>query len=162
MDIIDNSQPQEELTFEEMMNDDPSRQTYSDDEFTCVSESETTVSSIAGGNKKKYNKGDRKGDKTIKYYKDKKIIIEMFPTSDVMGAPIRSATDGIIYTNITVGSFGENLFFKVRNTMTKDGVKTYYYSSPEEYERHTLTQVNDDIKKTWSEKYAYTNSILNV
>uniref|UniRef100_A0A6C0IKR1 Uncharacterized protein n=1 Tax=viral metagenome TaxID=1070528 RepID=A0A6C0IKR1_9ZZZZ len=159
---MDNSQPQEELTFEEMMSDEPPHQTYSDDEFTCVSESDADGSSNAGGNRKKNNKGDRKGDKTIKYYKNKKIIIEMFPTSDVLGAPIRSASDGIVYTNITVGSSGENLFFKVRSTILKDGVKTYYYSSPEEYERHSLTSVHDDVKKVWSEKYAYTNSILNV
>jgi len=159
MDTMDNDQPQEEMTFEEMMGEDLPHQTFLDDDFTCVSESETTLSSKVGGFNKK-NKKDRKSDKVIKYVQNRKVIIEMFSTSDTTGAPIRSATDGIIYTPLRVGSLGENLFFKVRNTTSKDGVKSYYYSTPEEYERHTLNTVTDDIKKTWSDKYAYTDSIL--
>ena len=86
----------------------------------------------------------------------------MFSSSDLPGAPIKSAADGIIYTSIPIGSFGENLFFKVRSTVSKDGAKTYFYSSPEEYERHTLNTINDDIKKAWSEKYAHASSVLKM
>lgn len=152
-------------TFDDMNNDDQEpHQSYLDDEFTCVSLSEDSISTKASGvyKKKNKNKSDRKGDKMVKYFQNKKIIIEMFPSSDVTGAPIKSAADGIVYTTITVGSFGENLFFKVRNTTSKDGVKSYYYSSPEEYERHTLNIINDDIKKAWSEKYAHASYILKI
>ena len=86
----------------------------------------------------------------------------MFPSSEIPGAPIKSAADGIVYTTIPVGSFGENLFFKVRSTTSKDGVKVYYYASPEEYERHTLTTIDDDVKKSWSEKYAHASSVLQM
>lgn len=138
---------------------------YLDDEFTCVSESEPSLSTKASRRvykKKDKKRNDRKGDKVVKYIQNKKIIIEMFSSSDLPGAPIKSAADGIIYTSIPVGSFGENLFFKVRSVASKDGVKTYFYSSPEEYERHTLATVNDDIKKSWSEKYAHASSVLKM
>jgi len=152
-------------TFNDMINEDEHpQQSYLDDEFTCVSESDQSISTKASGvyKKKNKNKSDRKGDKIVKYIQNKKVVIEMFASSDTTGAPIKSAADGIIYTMITVGSFGENLFFKVRNTTSKDGVKSYYYSSPEEYERHTLNIINDDIKKAWSEKYAHASSVLKM
>jgi len=151
-------------TFEDMLDNGQPPQSYLDDEFTCVSDEVASISTKASGVYKKKNKprSDRKGDKTIKYIENKKIIIQMFPTSDVPGAPIKSAADGIVYTSITVGSFAENLFFKVCNTTSKDGVKSYYYTSPEEYERHTLNTINDDIKKAWSEKYAHASSVLKI
>ncbi len=152
-------------TFEDTLEDtQPMNQTYLDDEFTCVSDDVGSISTKASGiyNKKNKSRGDRKGDKTIKYIQNKKIVIEMFPTSELPGAPIKSATDGIIYTSIPVGSFAENLFFKVRSTVSKDGVKAYYYTSPEEYERHTLNTIGDDIKKLWSEKYAHASSVLKM
>lgn len=152
--------------FDDMIREDENPpQSYLDDEFTCVSESEPSISTKASRRvykKKDKKKNHRKGDKMVKYFQDKKIIIEMFPSSNMPGAPIKSATDGIIYTSIPVGNFGENLFFKVCNATLKDGVKTYFYSSPEEYERHTLNTINDDIKKSWSEKYAYASSVLKM
>jgi len=157
--------PPTSQTFEDMINDDGQHpQSYLDDEFTCVSESEQSISTKASGVYKKKNKSknDRKGDKIVKYIQNKKVVIEMFPSSDVTGAPIKSAADGIVYTTIPVGSFGENLFFKVRNTTSKEGVKSYYYSSPEEYERHTLNTITDDIKNAWSEKYAHASSVLKM
>lgn len=152
-------------TFEDMIEDRPPvTESYLDDEFTCVSDEVESISTKASGVYKKKNKprSDKKGDKTVKYVQDKKVVIEMFPSSDSPGAPIRSAADGIIYTGITVGSYAENLFFKVRNTTLKDGLKTYYYSTPEEYERHTLNTINDDIKKKWSEKYAHVSCTLKM
>lgn len=154
------------LAFDDMIEDDENPpQSYLDDEFTCVSESEPSLSTKASRSvykKKDKKKSDRKGDKIVKYIQNKKVIIEMFASSDLPGAPIKSAADGIIYTSIPIGSFGENLFFKVRNTVSKDGAKTYFYSSPEEYERHTLNTINDDIKKAWSEKYAHASSVLKM
>lgn len=152
-------------TLDDMFREDETPiQSYLDDEFTCVSDSEPSLSTKESRvyKKKDKKKSDRKGDKIIRYIENKKVVIEMFSSSDVPGAPIKSATDGIIYTGITVGNFGENLFFKVRTTTSKDGIKTYYYSSPEEYERHTLNIIKDDIKKSWSEKYAYTSSVLKM
>lgn len=151
--------------FDDMIEEGQPSQPYLDDEFTCVSESEPSLSTKASRRvykKKDKKKSDRKGDKIVKYIQNKKIIIEMFSSSDLPGAPIKSAADGIIYTSIPVGSFGENLFFKVRNVAPKEGAKTYFYTSPEEYERHTLNTINDDIKKSWSEKYAHASSVLKM
>lgn len=151
--------------FDDIIEEGQPSQPYLDDEFTCVSESEPSLSTKASHRvykKKDKKKSDRKGEKIVKYIQNKKIIIEMFSSSDLPGAPIKSAADGIIYTSIPVGSFGENLFFKVRNATPKDGIKTYFYTSPEEYERHTLNTINDDIKKSWSEKYAHASSVLKM
>lgn len=165
MASVEKTLPPTSQTFEDMINEgEQPPQSYLDDEFTCVSLSEDSISTKASGvyKKKNKNKSDRKGDKIIKYFQNRKVVIEMFPSSDITGAPIKSATDGIVYTGITVGSFGEYLFFKVRNATSKDGVKPYYYSSPEEYERHTLNTITDDIKKAWSEKYAHVSSVLKI
>lgn len=165
MATTNETQPLTSPTFEDTLEEvPPAHHTYLDDEFTCVSDDVGSISTKASGLYKKKNKSrsDRKGDKTIKYVQNKKIVIEMFPSSELPGAPIKSATDGIIYTSIPVGSFAENLFFKVRSTVFKDGVKAYYYTSPEEYERHTLNTINDDIKKLWSEKYAHVSGLLKM
>ena len=165
MAAFEKTLPPTSQTFEDMIQDDqPQQQSYLDDEFTCLSEYEASISTNASGykNKNKTKRNDRKGDKVIKYIQNKKVVIEMFSSSDTTGASIKSATDGIVYTGITVGSFGENLFFKVRNTTSKDGIKSYYYSSPEEYERHTLNTITDHIKQTWAEKYAHASSVLKM
>ncbi len=165
MASVEKAYPLTSQSFEDMINEgEQPPQSYLDDEFTCVSLSENSISTKASGvyKKKNKNKSDRKGDKIVKYVQNKKFVIEMFPSSDITGAPIKSATDGIVYTGITVGSFGENLFFKIRSATGKDGVKPYFFSSPEEYERHTLNVVTDDIKRTWSEKYAHVSSVLKI
>ena len=154
-------------TFEDMIEDEEhAPHNYLDDEFTCVSDNNESISTKASGGyknkKKKKSKNNKKGDKMIKYIQNKKYVIEMFPTSELPGAPIKSAADGIIYTSIPVGSFAENLFFKVRSTVSKGDVKAYYYTSPEEYERHTLGTINDDIKRVWAEKYAYASTVLKM
>lgn len=165
MSILNDNPLPTSKTFDEMTEDiPPISDSYLDDEFSCVSDEIESISTKVSGVYKKKNKSksDRKGDKTIKYVQDQKVVIETFSTSDVPGSSIKSAADGIVYTGITVGSFADNLFFKVRDTTLKDGLKTYYYSTPEEYERHTLNTINDDIKQQWSEKYAYVNSILKM
>ena len=68
-------------TFEDMLDNGQPPQSYLDDEFTCVSDEVASISTKASGVYKKKNKprSDRKGDKTIKYIENKKIIIHNAP-----------------------------------------------------------------------------------
>jgi hypothetical protein len=90
-----------------------------------------------------------------KYYK--KITIENYG-SGPSGTPIRNAVTGI-RTNFIVGSKDEDLFFKVNKTTGNNQRKEpliLYYDSPEQYEKHHLTSVQNVIKKKWIERTLYT------
>ena len=47
-----------------------------------------------------------------------------------------------------VGSKYEDLYFKV-----KDGSNTFFYHSPEEFEKHQYNELSEEVKSKWREKY---------
>jgi len=80
--------------------------------------------------------------------------IEAYSSGDV-GSRIRDAVTGDRYRNYLVGSKNEDLFFKVRICTGEFGGRegpTLFYSSPEEYERHTRSVVNEEMKNKWLSK----------
>ena len=85
--------------------------------------------------------------------KNKNYKIELLSTNTNVGSLIRCPFTGIRYSEV-VGSEDENLFFKVRMPCISDGKDcvTLYYSSPESFERHHLTILSKDVKKSWLEK----------
>lgn len=127
--------------------------------LTCISEStHTSTSSLKTKHKNKTKKQDKGYDKKIKIINDKKIVIDMYHSSDTPGAIIRHAITGFLM-NARVGSINENLYFKVRDNTGKD-FRTFYYDSPEEYERHMFTTLSTDIKSRWTDKFAETQKYL--
>jgi len=60
---------------------------------------------------------------------------------------IRNAVTGILYED-SVGSFNENLYFKV-SVPTVSGL--FFFDSPEDFERHMFSEVNDRTKTRWRE-----------
>ena len=80
--------------------------------------------------------------------------IEAYSSGDV-GSRIRDAVTGDRYRNYLVGSKNEDLFFKVRMCTGEFGGReapTLFYSSPEEYERHTRSVVSEETKNQWFSK----------
>ena len=85
----------------------------------------------------------------------KKIYIEAYSSGDV-GSRIRDAVTGE-YTKYLVGSIDEDLFFKTRDCtggMTRQNDSgSFFYLSPEQYERVRYCKLSVDVKDTWNKKY---------
>jgi hypothetical protein len=82
-----------------------------------------------------------------------RIKVEVYSTDTTPGLKIRDPITGS-RLNQRVGSYDENLFFKVRMTTFKDNstATTLYYDSPETFERHQHTTVKPEEKERWVEK----------
>lgn len=77
--------------------------------------------------------------------------IEAYSSGDV-GSRIRDAITGDRYRNYLVGSKNEDLFFKVRictGEFSGREAPTLFYSSPEEYERHSRSVLGEELKNQW-------------
>jgi len=67
------------------------------------------------------------------------------------GTSIRNAITGERIFVHKVGSFSEDLYFKVMicTGESKNGPITLFYESPEHYERHMFETVENENKKVW-------------
>lgn len=82
--------------------------------------------------------------------------IEAYSSGDV-GSRIRDPVTGDRYRNYLVGSKNEDLFFKVKMSTGEFGGRdgpTLFYSSPEEYEKHTKSFLSQETKDRWFAKKA--------
>jgi hypothetical protein len=80
-------------------------------------------------------------------------MVPVFGSGDV-GTSIRDAITGIRNYAHKVGSVYEDLYFKARictGDMGQDS-PTFFFDSPEQYEKHMLTNVNRDTKVKWHQK----------
>uniref|UniRef100_A0A6C0ES46 Uncharacterized protein n=1 Tax=viral metagenome TaxID=1070528 RepID=A0A6C0ES46_9ZZZZ len=98
---------------------------------------------------------DKGYNKVYRNKNGKQYSIEYYATSLNPGKKIRNAINGA-YTNCLVGSYDEDLFFKLRLLTDKcdEDLTTLYYDSPEQYENHFNATISDDIKEKWKNKYA--------
>jgi hypothetical protein len=85
-----------------------------------------------------------------KYYG--KVHIENFGSGQ-QGDRIKNAVTGE-RTRFAVGSSDEDLFFKVSEASRKNVPLVLFYDSPEQYENHHFTAVNDKLKESWNLKHA--------
>jgi hypothetical protein len=102
---------------------------------------------------KKLDKGYHKIKRNINH---KSVDIEVYSTPNTPGKMIRDAITGSKYREYRVGSLNEYQFFKVRwgtGEMGRDGT-SLYFDSPEQYERHTKTEISKTIKEKWIHKCA--------
>ena len=86
-----------------------------------------------------------------KFYKT--VTIENFGSGQI-GTRIRNAVTGMRYTNL-VGSIDEDLFFKVIDPTGRKGRKEpliLFYDTPEQYENHHYTTLQQNVKERWYEK----------
>lgn len=119
---------------------------------------DTTISSYKKKQRKLWNslnsvdKDYRKAFRTIK---GKKTEIGMYSTSSTPGTMIRDAIHGKKCAPFRVGSRDEDLFFKVKLS-TGDisrNSDTFYFDSPEQYERHLMDTISQPIKEAWTNKF---------
>jgi hypothetical protein len=84
---------------------------------------------------------------------NERIKVEVYSTDSTPGAKIRDAITGLRH-NQKVGSYDEDLFFKVRMPIFADNsmATTVYYDSPEAFERHQHISLKPEEKARWSEK----------
>ena len=82
----------------------------------------------------------------------KQVSIELYISGDV-GSYIRNAVSGQRY-DYRVGSKSEDLLFKVGIATGELGYSSgsLFYDSPEQYERHFFTLLENDRKEKWYEK----------
>jgi len=76
-------------------------------------------------------------------------------TSGDSGMSIRNAETGQYY-KFKVGSKDEDLFFKVSlasgELKTTNGSNVLFYDSPEQYEKHLIDEIDQEIKDRWVAK----------
>ena len=93
--------------------------------------------------------------KFIKRVNGQLLKIGFYETNITPGTLIRSAVTGNRYENFLVGSYIEDLFFKVCNTTIETGKRCpiyMFFDSPEEFENHFKCTLSDDIKNKWKHK----------
>jgi hypothetical protein len=98
---------------------------------------------------------DKGYNKVFRNRNGKQYSVEYYATSLNPGRKIRNAINGA-YTNCLVGSYDEDLFFKLRLLTDKcdEDLTTLYYDSPEQYEKHFNTELDDVTKEKWKNKCA--------
>lgn len=89
---------------------------------------------------------------TKKNGKQKPDTVELYDTFLTPGCVIRDAVTGSRMTKCRVGSRDENFFFKTRLSINGAGLfdnNTFYFDSPEQFERVLFIPVSQDIKEKW-------------
>jgi hypothetical protein len=90
-------------------------------------------------------------DKVLPSGKIKKTRVDCYTSSD-SGTNIRNAETGNYY-KYKVGSKEEDLFFKIALSSgeihASNGSNILFYDSPEQYEKHLMYELSDDIKEKW-------------
>lgn len=90
----------------------------------------------------------------------KKVEIGYFTTSYIPNSKIVNAITGLRYRDedpklkILVGSIHEDMLFKVRisNGENNQEPSLLFYDSPEQFEKHQHTLINQNTKETWLNK----------
>ena len=84
----------------------------------------------------------------------KKTLINVYVSGEA-GSKIRDAITGDFF-NDRVGSVGSDKYFKVSiatgEIKTKNGFNSLYYSSPYDYEKHMLCNLDESVIDKWIEK----------
>jgi hypothetical protein len=105
--------------------------------------------------KNKFQKID-KGHHMLSFVNGKGISrkVEAYSVLNLNGSYIRDAITGVTY-NLKVGSIQSDQFFKIKDCVHKDVPMDhiFFYDSPEQYERHTKTELTDKIKSKWRDIY---------
>lgn len=108
------------------------------------------------------NSTDKNYHKVKKVLNDKKTEIGIYSTSNTPGTMIRDAIHGSACSPFRVGSKDEDLFFKVKIATGEVGgnSETFFFDSPEQYERHLHGTIAQPIKEKWTNKFALAQKIM--
>ena len=88
--------------------------------------------------------------------------VDVYDTGSSPGSTIRLASSGVRMRGHLVGSFTEDLYFKViytgiryKTTKANNEALFLYYETPEQWERLFKTTCSEDIKASWKRKYNF-------
>ena len=134
---------------------------YRDDDNT-----ETSLSTYKKRQRKQWNTVngvDKNHRKIARKVNGKKTEIGIFCTSNTPGTIIRDAIQGSICKPFRVGCKDEDLFFKVKISTGEVGTdsETFFFDSPEQYERHLQEMISQPIKEKWTEKFALAQKVIS-
>lgn len=81
--------------------------------------------------------------------------ITYFSCNGNIGRFIRNAVTGVVEKGDYVGSWKEDYYFKVNVATGGAGQRCniLFYDSPEQYEKHMMCEVSQQIKEKWREKF---------
>jgi len=82
-------------------------------------------------------------------------FIACFSSNSYIGHSIRNAVTGVLERGDCVGSWREDYYFKVNLATGEAGKRSsiLFYDSPEQYEKHMMCEVSQQIKEKWREKF---------
>jgi hypothetical protein len=87
---------------------------------------------------------------------NKRMGIEIYPTSDCPGSPIKDALTGKYFLDKKVGKKNDQIYlFKVSLCMgeNENGPIHLYYSHPSEYEKQFDCEIRLELKEKWQERF---------
>jgi hypothetical protein len=97
-----------------------------------------------------------KGYRNINIYlNNRKKSIDLYATNNCPGTVIKDAATGAKMNQFRVGSLDEQLFFKAKLTMNgiSPSSDIYFFDNPEQYERIFHTNLSQQIKDNWANKF---------
>jgi hypothetical protein len=111
--------------------------------------------------KERANLSSKNSIKTMRFNPatNKNVRVELFPTLNLPNACIKNAITGAFQGTASrvcrVGTADEDLFFSVLLSTGEFGktAPLLFYDNPEQYERHYMTKLSDDLKTRWREKH---------
>jgi hypothetical protein len=138
------------------------RESYKDDS--------SDYSSVSTNRKKQRRNNDEMKKIDKGYHKIKfgggsspRFEIEIYSTTNNPGVMIRDAITGSRYSEYRVGTLNEHLFFKTNIWCGANNSEsfTFFFNSPEEYEKVLRTSIKQEDKERWTNKCAQIRSIYN-
>jgi len=90
--------------------------------------------------------------------------LEYYVGSQVIGTPIRNALTGIYEYNMKVGNRNDEAqYFKVKYAAANstNNLDTLYYDSPEQFERHMHSKLNQHTKEKWNRDYITATTLIH-
>ena len=147
--------------FDPALPNDTGVPTYEKQEiYNVYDDDTTTVSSVVNKKSANLKPTDKNYHKitlhhkmiTKKNGKQKPDVVELYDTNLTPGGVIRDAVTGSRMTQFRVGSRDEKFFFKTRLSIDGAGLfdnNTFFFDSPEQFERLLFIQVSQEIKENW-------------
>jgi hypothetical protein len=83
------------------------------------------------------------------------VAVHVYETNTTPQHRIRDAVTGVYWSKAKVGTLAEDQFFKVCWATGHKGRQSpivLFFHSPEEFERHMLCEVSNDVKLMWRSK----------
>jgi hypothetical protein len=139
-----------------MYYDDPYDPTLENDYDTSESVMSNNITLDSRTKKfKKFMEDAKNEDKGYCKIRRNNVDVELYAGFTNPGSRIRGAITGVKFDQYKVGTKDEYLFFKVGIMTGEKGLRgnsLFFFDSPEQYEKHTKSNVDTVTKSKWAER----------